>query len=181
MMVMMAAMSTWRKIVTCHIVYPEFVVFHPCRRFALGLAPARQSESKEMVFSHRNFSTKLLRTEKNTQSSFYTEDFAHRNFYTPMLLHRGTFTHKNFNTHRRVYTQKLFHGGNFTQRRLYTGVFAQKSFTHGFFYTGEVFMYIQKLLDTETFAQRNFYARELSHTETSRNFYKPENLHSFFF
>ena len=73
--------------------------FVPAEGFAPGLAPERQSESKDMLFLHskkntqrRFYTQKPLHREGFTQSSFYTDAFAHRRFYIQKLLHRKAFS-----------------------------------------------------------------------------------------
>ena len=116
-------------------------LFCPRRGFAPGLAPERQSESKDMLFLHReDFTHRSLYTEGFTQSSFYTDAFAHRRFYIQKLLHRKAFSkealpHEVFTqgsfTHRRFSTKKFLHTGTLTCRcpSFYTGAFTHPRLT----------------------------------------------------
>ena len=74
-------------------------LFSPRRGFAPGLAPERQSESKDTLSLH---------SEKITQRRFYTEAFTQRGIYTEQLLHR------------RFCTQTLLYTEAFTQKSLVT-------------------------------------------------------------
>ena len=72
--------------------------FFPQKKFVPGLAPGRQAESQEIVFSHTGVT--------------------HRSFYAQKHLHREVFTQSYF-THKRFYTQKFLHKKAFTQRSFY--------------------------------------------------------------
>ena len=96
-----------------NVIYRQFDAF-------FLLAPGRQSESQEMVFSH----TKGL----HTQTPLRTEAFTHRSFYTEKSLHIRTFKQRSSYikaflnteafTHRGSYTEKSLHRGAFTHRRV---------------------------------------------------------------
>ena len=60
-------------------------LFSPRRGFAPGLAPERQSESKDMFFY----------SEKITQRRFYTQNPLHREGFTQSSFYTDSFTQKN--------------------------------------------------------------------------------------
>ena len=75
-------------------------LFSPRRGFAPGLAPERQSESKDTLSSHseKNYTEKILHTEAFTQRGIYTEQLLHRRFCTQTLLYTEAFTQKSLVT-----------------------------------------------------------------------------------
>jgi hypothetical protein len=81
-------------------------LFSPRRGFAPGLAPERQSESKDTLSLHsdKNYTVKILHTDDFTQRGSYTEQL-----YTQTLFHTEVSTHRNFNAQ----MPKLLHTGAF--------------------------------------------------------------------
>ena len=75
-------------------------LFSPRRGFAPGLAPERQSESKDTLFLHseKKYTEKILHTEAFTQRGIYTEQLLHRRFCTQTLLYTEAFTQKSLVT-----------------------------------------------------------------------------------
>ena len=75
-------------------------LFSPCRGFAPGLAPERQSESKDTLSLHseKNYTEKILHTEAFTQRGIYTEQLLHRRFCTQTLLYTEAFAQKSLVT-----------------------------------------------------------------------------------
>ena len=145
----------------------------------------RQSESKDMLSLHsekkitqRRFSTqKPLHREGFTQSSFYTDAFAHRCFYIQKLLHRKAFSKRSLSTWslcaEQLYTQTLFHKEVFTHRNfkaqmpklLHTGPFAHTHTLQKKLLDTETFTaFSQESFYTEAFAQRCLYKQKLLHT-----------------
>ena len=166
-------------------------LFSPRRGFAPGLAPERQSESKDTLSLHsekitqrRFYTQKPLHREGFTQSSFYTDAFAHRRFYIQKLLHRKAlspqkaFKQSSF-THRRFSTKKFLHTGTltrrcpsfYTQELLHTHALQKEAFRHRNFYS----LFTRKLLHrsfctemplhTEAFTHRSFYTEKILHRE----------------
>jgi len=72
-------------------------LFSPRRGFAPGLAPERQSESKDTLSLHseKNYTEKILHTQKPLHRGIYTEQLLHRRFCTQTLLHTEAFTQKS--------------------------------------------------------------------------------------
>ena len=158
-------------------------LFCPRRGFSPGLAPERQSESKDLLllhsetFTQRSFyAQKLLRREGFTQSSFYTDAFAHRRFYIQKLLHRKAvskealpheaFTQSSF-THR-PFSQRRFLHRNFNAQMpklLHTGAFAHTRYKKKLLDTETFTAFSQESFYTEAFAQRCLYKQKLLHTE----------------
>ena len=92
----------------------------PRRGFALGLAPERQSESKDMLFLH----SEKLHREDFTHRSLYTERDLHRAAFTQTLLHTDAFTYRSFYTDKpflkKPYHMKPLTQSSFTHRRFFT-------------------------------------------------------------
>ena len=115
----------------CHIPTVS-CLFCPRRGFAPGLAPERQSESKDMWLLHgeqitqrRFYTQKPLHREGFTQSSFYINAFAHRRFYIQELLHRKAFFERSLTTWS-LYTEQLYTQTLFTKKFLHTGTFTRR-------------------------------------------------------
>ena len=166
-------------------------LFSPRRGFAPGLAPERQSESKDTLSLHseKNYTEKILHTEAFTQRGIYTEQLLHRrfctqSFYIQKLLHRKAlspqkaFKQSSF-THRRFFTKKFLHTGTltrrcpsfYTQELLHTHALQNDAFRHRNFYR----LFTRKLLHrsfctemplhTEAFTHRSFYTEKILHRE----------------
>ena len=139
--------------VKCHISTVS-CLFCPRRGFSPGLAPERQSESKDLLLLHSEhiYTEKFLRAEAFTQRGIYTEQLLHRRFCTQTLLHTDAFTHRSF------YTEKPLHRKAFSKEALPHEAFTQSSFTHRPFFTKTLFTHrnfnaqMPKLLHTGAFA-----------------------------
>ena len=96
-------------------------LFSPRRGFAPGLAPERQSESKDTLSLHseKNYTEKILHTEAFTQRGIYTEQLLHRRFCTQTLLYTEAFTQKSRH-HRKPLNRAALHTDAFSQRSFYT-------------------------------------------------------------
>ena len=96
-------------------------LFSPRRGFAPGLAPERQSKSKDTLSLHseKNYTEKILHTEAFTQRDL------HRAAFTQTLLHTDAFIYRSFYTekpchHRKPLNRAALHTDAFSQRSFYT-------------------------------------------------------------
>ena len=139
---------------------------------------------RKNITQRRFYTQKPLHREGFTQSSFYTDAFAHRRFYIQKLLHRKAlspqkaFKQSSF-THRRFFTKKFLHTGTltrrcpsfYTQELLHTHALQKEAFRHRNFYS----LFTRKLLHrsfctemplhTEAFTHRSFYTEKILHRE----------------
>ena len=88
-------------------------LFSPRRGFAPGLAPERQSESKDTLSLHseKNYTEKILHRHRAvfTQTLLHTDAFIYRSFYTEKPCH-----------HRKPLNRAALHTDAFSQRSFYT-------------------------------------------------------------
>ena len=96
-------------------------LFSPRRGFAPGLAPERQSESKDTLSLH----SEKIHREDFTHRSLYTERDLHRAAFTQTLLHTDAFIYRSFYTekpchHRKPLNRAALHTDAFSQRSFYT-------------------------------------------------------------
>ena len=86
--------------------------FFPQKKFVPGLAPGRQAESQEIVFSHTGVTHRSFYAQKHLHREVFTQSyFTHKRFYTQKFLHKKAFTQRSF------YPQKLLHREVSTQSR----------------------------------------------------------------
>ena len=173
-------------------IYPRFHAFFlPAEGLLQGwhLSDSQNKKTRclytaKKITQRRFYTQKPLHREGFTQSSFYTDAFAHRRFYIQKPLHRKAlspqkaFKQSSF-THRRFFTKKFLHTGTltrrcpsfYTQELLHTHALQKEAFRHRNFYS----LFTRKPLHrsfctemplhTEAFTHRSFYTEKILHRE----------------